>query len=707
MVSLKQIVVEKLGPLGDQTLELGRFNLVYGRNETGKTHLVEFLLRSLFRHSASWPMRAELGQGKVIVDGLGGDHITFTPETKEKLEDHWDESEAGLPTNMARLLVVKGAELELSDSSPEGIDRAVLKTALSSEALIDKIFDRIQATVQKARVVEGHIEANQTGLIKVRNSLEDDRERLSDLSNSVENRYAQGRLRSLELAHTELQDELAQQNEAKRHAAYQLHQERTRIQTARNKLPQEQLENLTRDIDRYQVKKSGLAGLREKEAEAKAEVMHYPWLRQAIELWERRGLEAPASGSNLYAFAAGAFLIFGLGLALAGLVLELIPLADLIFAVAAIAVFGVGLVLAYAYVVQIRRRANLAVNAADRHQIEIEFQQRFERTAGGLAGLKAQEQSLRESQARFEHLTEEIEESEAEIERLTISIEGTFKGIGAESVAQESWSKTVTELHAWAETQRDNIQEIDIRLTELGVDESDYRSEPATTVFSAERLGELEDENLAQNLEIREAERDLESLKQEITRETGDDIGAPWTELLDSLRNKRCEVDGEYRTTTARILGQIGVTQVLEQLRTEEDEKIREGLQANEVAELLTEVAGETRSLDFEDGNLVVRGETSDYDLSALSTGAREQVLLALRMGFASRLAGGQPLFLVLDDAFQHSDWERRERLVAQVVELAESGWQITYLTMDDHLRDLFKSAGETAFEDDFHYHEI
>ena len=707
MVSLKQIIVEKLGPLGNQTLELSRFNLVYGRNETGKTHLVEFLLRSLFRHAASWPMRAELGQGKVTVDGLGDDPITFTQDTKEKLEDYWDESEAGLPTNMARLLVVKGAELELSDSSPEGIDRAVLKAALSSEALIDKIFDRIQATVRKAQVVEGRIEANQTGLIKVRSSLEDDRERLSDLSNSVEDRYAQGRLRSLELTHEQLQDELAQQNEAKHHAAYQLHQERTRIQTARNKLPQEQLDNLNRDIDRYQVKQTELTGLREKEAEAKSEVMHFPWLRQAIEIWERRGLEAPASGSNLYAFAAGTFLIFGLGLALAGLVLELIPLADLIFAVAAIAVFGVGLVLAYAYVVQIRRRANLAVNAADRHQIEIEFQQRFERAAGGLAGLKAQEQSLRESQARFEHLTDEIEASEAEIQRLAIGVEGTLKGLHADAVPQESWSTTVTQLHAWAETQKDNIQRIDLRLTELGVDESDYRAEPAAIEFSAERLGELEDENLTQNLEIREAERDLENLKQDITRQTGDDVSSPWAELLDSLHNKRREVDGEYRTTTARILGQIGVTQVLEQIRTEEDEKIREGLQAPEIAELLTEVAGQTRSLDFEDGNLIVRGEATDYDLTALSTGAREQVLLALRMGFASRLAGGQPLFLVLDDAFQHSDWERRERLVAQVVELAESGWQVTYLTMDDHLRDLIKSEGETAFEDDFHYHEI
>jgi hypothetical protein len=344
---------------------------------------------------------------------------------------------------------------------------------------------------------------------------------------------------------------------------------------------------------------------------------------------------------------------------------------------------------------------------ADRQQIETEFQHRFERTAGGLAGLKAQEQSLRESQARFEHLTEQIEESEAEIERLTTSVNGAFNGIGAENVAQDSWAKTVTQLRAWAETQTDKVQQIDIRLAELGVDESDYRSEQPSSEFSAERLSELEAENLQQNLEIREAERDLESLKQEIARETGDDISAPWTELFDNLRQRRREVDSDYRTTTARILGQIGVAQVLEQLRTEEDEKIREGLQAPEVAELLSDFTGQQRSLDFAEGKVVVRGETADYDLSALSTGAREQVLLALRMGFASRLAGSKPLFLLLDDAFQHSDWERRERLVAQVVEFAEAGWQITYLTMDDHLRDLFKNAGEPAFGDDFHYHEI
>jgi uncharacterized protein YhaN len=705
--SIEQIVVENLGPLGDQTLELGRLNLIYGRNETGKTYLVEFLLRSLFRHADSWPMRAGLGHGKVTVRGLEQDPKPFAPDSKEKLEDYWDESGAGLPTNMARLMVVKGAELELTESNAVGIDRAVLKAALSSEALIDRILERIPATVREATVVDGRFEAHQRGDIKARSTLQEDRQRLSDLSDQVENRYAQGRLRALEMSLADLQSELAQQLEARRHAAYQLQQEKVQIQATRSKLPQEQLEALERDIGRHQDKQAELGRLREKWADAKAAVEHLPWLVQAVELWQRRALEAAGTSSNLSAVAGGVFLVLGLVLALAGPVLNLTPNAELILAVASIGTFLLGLGLGIAYLARSRRQADAAVNAAERSQIETEFKKRFTRAAGGLAGLKAREQSLREAQAKFEHLTESIEESGTEVEKLADTVERLFQSLGADKVASDGWSETVVQMREWNALQADKAHQIDLRLSELSVDQSDFRSEPAAIAFSAERLAELEAELAQQDQEIQSAQEDLDRLKQEITRETGDDIGAAWTELLESLRQRRRGADDDYRQTTARILGQIGVAQVLERLRAEEDEKIREGLQASEVAELLSEVTGQRRSLDFEDGELVVRGDTADYDLAALSTGAREQVLLALRMGFASRLAGGEPLFLLLDDAFQHSDWERRERLVAQVVELAEAGWQVTYLTMDDHLRDLFQVAGEEAFGDDFRFYEI
>ena len=79
----------------------------------------------------------------------------------------------------------------------------------------------------------------------------------------------------------------------------------------------------------------------------------------------------------------------------------------------------------------------------------------------------------------------------------------------------------------------------------------------------------------------------------------------------------------------------------------------------------------------------------------SLSTGAREQVFLGARLGFARIALDNEPSFLVLDDAFQHSDWERREQLVQQAVGLVEAGWQVLYFTMDDHIRDLFNTVGD------------
>ena len=77
------------------------------------------------------------------------------------------------------------------------------------------------------------------------------------------------------------------------------------------------------------------------------------------------------------------------------------------------------------------------------------------------------------------------------------------------------------------------------------------------------------------------------------------------------------------------------------------------------------------------------------------STGTREQAFLALRIGFASLLMKKKTGFLILDDAFQHSDWERRGNCMQVLLDLVAAGWQVFYLTMDDHIRDLFVEAGK------------
>ena len=64
-------------------------------------------------------------------------------------------------------------------------------------------------------------------------------------------------------------------------------------------------------------------------------------------------------------------------------------------------------------------------------------------------------------------------------------------------------------------------------------------------------------------------------------------------------------------------------------------------------------------------------------------------------------------MFLVLDDAFQHCDWTRRENLIDSVLGIARLGRQVIYLSMDDIIRDLFQSKGEISFPSDHRLFEL
>jgi uncharacterized protein YhaN len=145
----------------------------------------------------------------------------------------------------------------------------------------------------------------------------------------------------------------------------------------------------------------------------------------------------------------------------------------------------------------------------------------------------------------------------------------------------------------------------------------------------------------------------------------------------------------------------------IDDLRKKEDERIDTGLKEEGLTELLHSVTGKyqkIRQVD-RDGTMklaVIPDNDEEYLLEDMSTGVREQIHLALRMSFASRVMGGQTGFFILDDAFQHSDYTRRKRLVEQTVNLVRNGWQIFYFTMDDHIRNLFREVGskiENQFE--------
>jgi Uncharacterized conserved protein len=201
---------------------------------------------------------------------------------------------------------------------------------------------------------------------------------------------------------------------------------------------------------------------------------------------------------------------------------------------------------------------------------------------------------------------------------------------------------------------------------------------------------------------IGEIESNISSLKYGVCIETNDDQSIDWGQLIENLRKKRFEKQKELDICEARIIAGIIVHSEVTALRQEEDLKITEGLQSDIVVGPLTDVSGKYKRLFMEGERLMVSDDYRDYCLTDLSTGAREQVMLALRIGFASKVLKQDTLFLILDDAFQHSDWDRRKILVDKLADIALSGWQIIYLSMDNHIRELFDNAGSRFKKDEY-----
>jgi uncharacterized protein YhaN len=177
--------------------------------------------------------------------------------------------------------------------------------------------------------------------------------------------------------------------------------------------------------------------------------------------------------------------------------------------------------------------------------------------------------------------------------------------------------------------------------------------------------------------------------------------------LIENLQKERRSVAEDYRTLTAEILAGILVSDVLDDVRAQEEKQIRDRLASPLVGQPILQITNRYSGVLYEDDCVWVQDDYGRFEISDLSTGAREQVLLGLRLGFAAQILKQQRLFLLLDDAFQHADWQRRERLLSQVVELAKDGWQITYFTMDDHIRDLFNSAGPEHFGRQYRFYEL
>jgi len=697
-IKIKKISVKNLGPILSFSKEFGLLNLIYSKNECGKTFLTEFIIQSLFKNIniKRWKFR-EKGTGNVSVSGLGGELIEFSPSKSKKLEDYWEKDETGLPPSMVKLLVSKGGEPSIEESE-EGIDKDLIKEIFSGKSLLDSIVNNISKTIRNARFINGNIDINDKGEGKYYQDLQADISQIDKLFTEIESKYVQGIIESYRIEEEALKKYLEKLKKAKRYEAYLISKKIEEIDKKLTQIPDDKLNEIPTKIEIYEytkndynIKKQQLKDLQEKSK-------NFNWLEEALKIYERLTISYVKKPSLSLLFISGIFAVTTLILISLNLKFGTI----LPTSIAAFLSFFVTIGLAAFYIRNLFNHSKYVGQNEELNKVKLEFKNKTGNELNDIASLNTELSKQRGFYEKAKLLEDQVESAWNNCIKQNVSIQQKFDELAGKKILESDWRAFLNEKKQDNNILKANKEEERTKLINLHVNETDYLNEDIDIKFNIDEFNETNKKLENISIKIKEQEMQIEELKHNVCIETKDDFSINWEQLIENLKKKRFEKQNELNISEAKISAGIIIQNIVSKLSEEEDEKILEGLQSEIVLKPLREITHRYNKISIEEGKVKIYDDYKDYYLKDLSTGAREQIMLALRIGFSSKLLKKDTLFLVLDDAFQHSDWERRETLVKRLADIAKNGWQIIYLTMDDHIKGLFDKEGSKFKKDEF-----
>ena len=696
-VRVERIQVEPGGPLRD-TIDwrCKGLTLVYGPNETGKSYVVEFLIECLFRTGTrtghGWNLRQWHARGGVTLSGILDEPVKMTVSKKDKLDKIWESDSRGLPDDLCRLLVVTQGTTRLSENDlDDGIDEELLHSFFSGQKLIATIRKNrksLPASASSATFEAGTISGDgRWGELGAQEKCRDEIRRIESLVSRFNEGISHGAIAALTTERAQLNEQVTQLEEARQHHANELGGQLKTFREELETLPAlEDVEQLGAAITTVEHSRNEMNDLQATEEDHAQQLENLEWLQLTKLNYERILSARPVSTSSPWPLIA-AVVVMALGI-VAGLFSQKLLLG--LMSVAAASLFGF----------HVWRSRQQPVPEPD-DPVEIdrigkEHERRFSEPLGDLASIEQKIQSLTKIENQSELLAEQLTTRKNALRSETGRIGQLLTRWTGETIEQSDWADRLDELRQQRQQVAGHVQHTADELNRLGIEPDNQATEKTTIAWDARTLQQLTDRKQQLDKELTEATTTHAHLLEEARNAVSADPTANWETILAALEESLETQRTENRRLTARMIAQATVHRVLEEVETEDAERIGKGLQRPEISDSLQLMSPRYLAMrSGDEGLLVVDGDENEWPVKNLSTGAREQVFLGVRLGFARLALGNQPAFLILDDAFQHSDWDRRQRLVEQAVTLVEAGWQVLYFTMDDHIRDLFDSAGE------------
>jgi hypothetical protein len=484
--------------------------------------------------------------------------------------------------------------------------------------------------------------------------------------------------------------ELQQLQADRQHHANRLEQQLDEHSRQLDALPSiSEIETASADLRTLRANRVAIATKQENQAQLAEQQADLEWATTALGHYDRIVTSRPQTASTPWlAIAAGGVATAALG---AGLFSQRLALGLLALVAAA---------LAATHLWNTRNRETPQPDdPVEFERIDAEFQRRFDQPLGDRASLEQQIETLKTlgntADVLASQLGPELAESRAETDRISRLVSGW----GNPDTTEAEWDEQIESVRLQHQQLEKLVQELRSELDRLGVapnGEADDTADSAESDWDPENYRQVEEQHADAEAELNCETQDQARLLDDARRSASVTNETEWEPLLEALEQDLAELKKNYRTVTARMIAQFAVHQVLDQASQEDATMIQDGLQGAAIGESIRLMCPRYRGLRRTDqGLVVVDADDNEFAVQDLSTGAREQVFLGARLGFARKALDDQTSFLILDDAFQHSDWSRRKLLVDKVVMLVQAGWQVLYFTMDDHIRRLFDTAGK------------
>jgi recombinational DNA repair ATPase RecF len=682
-IRIDSISVKGLGPISSLQWVLKDINLVFGKNEQGKTFLVEFILRSLFKNS---PKTRELtDSGQVIVSGLENSPHIFHPKGKEKIEDFVFDL-TNTPVDLSRLCVVKGGDLSMTNSSDETVTKSILKEYLSDQGMLDRILNRVLPVIQESSWEQGLIlPKRQVGIIKSWKEAKERIERIKELISVIDEEYSQGVGKKADIDLEEIKKRIAEQERAKRIHAYNLSIKIDLAQKELDTIPEEYINRARISVNRVEELLTQLQSKMKQVRELKPKVKYYQWLKSAIEECQKRPEGQKRDIKQLYLILA----VISITATIAFSFIE--PLASLAAGIFAILFIFLS-IKQYQYALQ------YSVDLKEVEKIYQEYESKFGEKVKSIATLTSTLESIQPQFFELETINNQIAQQEEDLSKAELEKKRDLAALGKIKTGVKDPHALINKAQENRKNISEKIGKLERELAATNVIPEEFSSEVTDSKYIATELSECIVKRFELEALIANENSRLQSLKQRICDLTFDNISISWEDLIQNLRTKLEQTIEECKSIHAQIASGIFVTEVINNLREQEDQQISIALSSELMKKPIKLITPSYEGVDLDGEELIVYNDMERFPLSVMSTGAKEQVLLALRIGLAEHILGEKKMFLVLDDAFQHSDWDRRERLVDEMTMMAKTGWQILYFSMDDHIKQLFEDRVKPVF---------